>query len=141
MISAGVLDSHDSGFAPLLPPTRLGVAAFRKRPEPVPALRFGPCEIRIASRELLVRGQYVALQPKSFDLLTYLIQHRDRVLTHEELLDQIWSNEVVQPGSVAAAILRIRNALKSAYPAQGDVIRSFARVGYRFVAEVEVFYA
>jgi DNA-binding winged helix-turn-helix (wHTH) protein len=98
------------------------------------ALRFGRCEVRPASRELRIDGQLRQVQPRPFDLLVYLIEHRDRVLSVDELLDVIWGEQIVQPSSLTVAINRIRSVLGDD---GGEIIRTHHRVGYRFVAELE----
>lgn len=96
-----------------------------------PVIRFGRCELRIARRELFVDGVRRPLQPRPFDLLVYLVENGDRVVTSEELLSQVWGDASVQRWSLPAAVLRLRRALG---PNHGDVIRTYQRVGYRFVA-------
>jgi len=100
-------------------------------------LRFGRCEVRVACREVLVDGCVRPLQPRPFDLLVYLIEHRDRVVTIDELLDAIWGDVCVQQGSLPAAIMRVRKALSGDDPAAAEAIRTYSRVGYRFVAPLE----
>jgi DNA-binding winged helix-turn-helix (wHTH) protein len=97
-------------------------------------LRFGRCEVRPASRELIVNGRPRQIQPRPFDLLVYLIEHRERVLSIDELLDAIWGRQIVQPSSLTVAINRIRSVLEDG---NGEIIRTHHRVGYRFVAELE----
>jgi len=99
-----------------------------------PGLRFGRCEVRPALRELWVDGQCRQIQPRPFDLLVYLIEHRDRVLSMDELLDVIWGQRIVQPSSLTVAINRIRSVLGDD---RGEIIRTHHRVGYRFVAALE----
>ena len=96
------------------------------------------CVVRTAFREVLVDGQPRALQPRAFDLLRYLIEHRDRVVPTDELLDQIWCTEEVQLGSLAAAVMRVRKALGERGAGRGTMIRTYARFGYRFVAPTTV---
>jgi len=93
-------------------------------------VRFGRCEIRTARRELFVDGVRRPLQPRPFDLLVYLIENGDRVVKREELLAQVWDAAAVQPCSLPAAILRLRQALGD----EQQVIRTYHRVGYRFIA-------
>ena len=52
--------------------------------------RFGPCVLDEARRSLTAHGREVRLQPRVFDLLCYLVRHRDRVVSKEELLDALW---------------------------------------------------
>lgn len=97
-------------------------------------LRFGRCEVRPAAREVLVDGRPRQIQPRPFDLLLYLIEHRERVLSIDELLDAIWGRQIVQPSSLTVAINRIRGVLGDAH---GEIIRTHHRVGYRFAAALE----
>jgi DNA-binding winged helix-turn-helix (wHTH) protein len=97
-------------------------------------MRFGRCEVRPASREVIVNGRSRQIQPRPFDLLVYLIEHRQRVLSIDELLDAIWGRQIVQPSSLTVAINRIRSVLEDE---GGTIIRTHHRVGYRFVAELE----
>jgi DNA-binding winged helix-turn-helix (wHTH) protein len=99
-----------------------------------PGLRFGRCEVRPASREVLVNGRQREIQPRPFNLLVYLIDHRERVLSIDELLDAIWGRQIVQPSSLTVAINRIRSVLEDG---QGEIIRTHHRVGYRFVAQLD----
>jgi len=123
------------GPSPQDPHGRFAVhAGMPLRRTPAAGLRFGRCEVRPASREVRVDGQARQIQPRPFDLLVYLIEHRDRVLSMDELLDVIWGQQVVQPSSLTVAINRIRNVLGDG---RGEIIRTHHRVGYRFVAELE----
>jgi DNA-binding winged helix-turn-helix (wHTH) protein len=94
-----------------------------------PIVRFGRCELRTARRELYVDGVQRHLQPRPFDLLVYLVENGDRVVTREELLAQVWNDASVQPCSLPAAVLRLRRALGRGHE---DAIRTYQRVGYRF---------
>jgi DNA-binding winged helix-turn-helix (wHTH) protein len=124
IVQAGFPDSrHDR--ASTMPPARQAAR---------PGLRFGRCEVRAASREVLVNGRRREIQPRPFDLLVYLIEHRERVLSMDELLDAIWGRQIVQPSSLTVAINRIRSVLEDD---GGEIIRTHHRVGYRFVAELD----
>ena len=100
-------------------------------------LKFGRREVCTARREVLVDGALRPLQPRPFDVLVYLIENRGRVVSTDELLDAVWKDEIVQPGSLAAAIMRVRKALLDNEPESGPIIRTHQRFGYRFVAEVD----
>ena len=109
-------------------------AAKPVRRTPQGGLRFGRCEVRPASREVHVDGQMRQIQPRPFDLLVYLIEHRDRVFSMDELLDVVWGQQIVQPSSLTVAINRIRSVLGDD---RGQIIRTHHRVGYRFVAALD----
>jgi DNA-binding winged helix-turn-helix (wHTH) protein len=95
---------------------------------------FGPCELRAGTRELLVEGQAQGLEPLVFDLLVYLLRHRERDVSKDELLDEVWLGRIVSVGAVARAVMTARKAIGCG--ALGPMIRTVHRVGYRFVGEV-----
>jgi DNA-binding winged helix-turn-helix (wHTH) protein len=99
--------------------------------------RFGGREVNPACRAVLVNGVQRRLQPKAFDLLIYLIDHRDRVLSIDELLNAVWYDRDVQVGSLATAIARVRAALGEGDGGGDLVIETHHRVGYRFVAALD----
>jgi DNA-binding winged helix-turn-helix (wHTH) protein len=99
-----------------------------------PVFRFARCELHVGTRELRIDGQARALEPLVFDLLTYLLRHRDRVLPKDELLDEVWLGRIVSVGSVARAVMMVRQAIGDA--GEPPLIRTVHRVGYRFVGAV-----
>jgi DNA-binding winged helix-turn-helix (wHTH) protein len=98
---------------------------------------FGRREVSVARREVLVDGVQHTLQPRPFDVLVHLIEHRDRVVSTDELLDHIWKDEFVQPGSLAAAIVRIRKALLDSGRDACAIIRTHQGIGYRFAVGLD----
>ena len=98
------------------------------------SIQFAEFELDEERRELRLRNRELALQPRVFDLLCYLIRHRDRVISKDELLDALWPGVIVTDGSLQRAISLARSALR-----QGgliDAIRTHARSGYRFCLDV-----
>ena len=92
--------------------------------------RFGPCELDEARRSLSARGREVRLQPRVFDLLCYLVRHRDRVVSKDELLDALWPGAVVVDNALQRVVSLARGAL--AEVDVHDAVRTYARHGYRF---------
>jgi DNA-binding winged helix-turn-helix (wHTH) protein len=92
--------------------------------------RFPSFEIDEPARELRSGSRVLPLQPRVFDLLVYLVKHRDRVVSKDELLDTIWADVTVADGSLQRAISLARAALTEA--GAPDVIRTYSRRGYRF---------
>ncbi|HVU16422.1 MAG TPA: AAA family ATPase [Candidatus Didemnitutus sp.] len=97
------------------------------------ATQFGPFELNEQTRELLLRGRRVELQPRVFDVLAYLVRHRDRMVGKEELLNTLWPDVIVTDASLQRAISLIRAALREGGFA--DAIQTRARLGYRFVVD------
>ncbi|MGD8809817.1 MAG: winged helix-turn-helix domain-containing protein [Gammaproteobacteria bacterium] len=99
-------------------------------------IRFADCELDLAARELRKGGEAERLQPKVFDLIAFLLAHRDRAVSKDELQRVIWPNVIVSEASLTQAIRKARQALGS--DAEGEpIIRTVHGHGYRFVAAVE----
>lgn len=96
--------------------------------------RFGNCKLDLQRRELYRDEQRTDIQPKVFDLLSYLLAHRDRVVDKDELLEQIWAGTVVSDTSLSQSIRKARSLVGDDGNRQ-EVIRTVQRRGYRFVAE------
>ena len=85
--------------------------------------------------ELRRDGVSVSLEPQAFDVLLYLIRHRDRVVAKEELMDEVWGGRFVSETAVTSRIKQVRRALGDDGQAQ-RLVRTLHGRGYRFVAEV-----
>lgn len=96
---------------------------------------FGDCELEVSTRSLEREQTSVAVEPKVFDLLVYLIEHRSRVLSHEELLDAVWPGVAVAPAAIARAIKEARRSVGDDGRRQSIIATVHGR-GYRFVAQV-----
>ena len=98
-------------------------------------VRFGDCELSVERIELRRAGEIVDMEPQVFDVLAYLLRHRERVVPKTELLDQIWGNRFVSESALSSRV-------KSARRAVGDtgrdqrIIKTIYGRGYRFVADV-----
>jgi len=66
-----------------------------------------------AINHCLWRGEErVSLGPKAFDLLRYLVDHANRVVSQDEILEALWSKSYVNPELVKKYILGIRKVLR-----------------------------
>ena len=86
-------------------------------------------------RRELRQGGAVAVEPQVFDLLTYLLQHRDRVVSQEDLLTHVWQGRNISDSSFRARINAARTAIGDNGEAQ-RLIRTLPRKGFRFVGAV-----
>ena len=77
----------------------------------------------------------VPLTPKAFAVLRYLVEHAGQLVTHDQLLDEVWRATHVQPQAVKREILYLRRALGDR-PKKAVYIETLHRRGYRFVAAV-----
>jgi TolB-like protein/DNA-binding winged helix-turn-helix (wHTH) protein/Flp pilus assembly protein TadD len=99
--------------------------------------RFGEFVLDPARRTLSRADSPVALTPKAFDVLLFLVQNPNRMVTKEELLQAVWGETFVEEGNLTQYISLLRKAL-------GDnsedtrLIVTIARKGYQFTAGVAV---
>jgi len=98
--------------------------------------RFEHVALDAESRDLTRDGKPVDVEPKVFELLLYLLEHRDRAVDKDELQDRIWPGVIVTEASLTRCIMKARRAV-------GDetrpyrLIRTIHGFGYRFVGTVE----
>ncbi|ETW98403.1 MAG: hypothetical protein ETSY1_18930 [Candidatus Entotheonella factor] len=97
---------------------------------------FGECELDTDRYELRLAGQLCKLEPKVFDVLVYLAEHRDQVVTRQELLDNLWPDQFITDAVLSYCITNARKAVGDSGRAQ-HVIKTLHGRGYRFVAAVE----
>lgn len=86
-------------------------------------------------RELRRGSHAVDIEPQVFDLLEYLIRHRERVVSRDELIEQIWGGRVVSESALSTRINAVRNAIGDSGSEQ-RLIKTLPRKGIRFVGEV-----
>lgn len=98
-------------------------------------LVFGDCVLDLERRELARASAVVAVAPQVFDLLVYLMQNRERVVSRDDLLDAVWGGRIVSESTLASHINAARKAVGDTGQEQ-RVIRTVARKGFRFVDEV-----
>jgi len=97
--------------------------------------QFNHIKIDSQNYKLLTNGVETQVEPQVFNLILFLIQNKDRVISRDELLDHIWQGRVVSDTS-------INNTIKSARKALGDdgnkqqVIKTIHSRGYQFIAEL-----
>ena len=96
---------------------------------------FGDHVLDTARRELRHGGTQIALEPQVFDLLVYLLQNRERVVGKDDLLASVWGGRIVSDATLDSRIAAARRAVGDSGGAQ-TLIRTFARKGVRFIAEV-----
>jgi TolB-like protein len=89
-----------------------------------------------ADRRELRRGpELIAVEPQVFDLLIYLVENRDRVVSKDDLIGSVWGGRIVSESTLTSRI----NAARKAIGDNGEVqklIRTIARKGLRFVGAV-----
>jgi len=97
---------------------------------------FGDYALDTSRCELRCTGQLIQLRPKVFDVLSYLIAERDRVVSQQDLLEHLWPQQCVGEATLKSCIKEARRAVGDTGKAQ-RIIQTLHGRGYRFVAAVE----
>ena len=96
-------------------------------------LHFDRFTLDAARGRLRAENRDVELRPKSFDVLRYLVEHADRLIAKEEIVEAIWPDVVVSDDSLARCMSDVRTALGDS---EQRIIKTIPRRGYMFVAGV-----
>src|ERR1700733_8127131 len=100
-------------------------------------LSFDDYEIDVERRELRRASIPVHVEPQVFDLLVYLVQNRDRVVSKDDLIASVWGGRIVSDSTLTSRITAARKAVGDSGENQ-TLIRTIARKGLRFVGAVRV---
>ncbi len=96
---------------------------------------FGDFALDPDRRELTRNAEAIAIGPQVFDLLLFLVQNRERVVSKDDLLDAVWDGRIVSESTLTSHI----NAARKAIGDNGNeqrLIKTLPRKGFRFVADV-----
>ena len=96
---------------------------------------FEDCDLDTDRRELQRGGSLVSLEPQVFDLLAYLVRHRERVVSKDDLLAAVWNGRIVSESAMTTRINAARTAIGDSGNAQ-RLIRTLRGRGIRFVGVV-----
>ena len=96
---------------------------------------FDDCVLDLDRRELRRDFTSIAIEPQVFDLLEYLIRHRERVVSRDELIEAIWGGRIVSELALTTRISAVRSAVGDSGTEQ-RLIKTLPRKGIRFVGEV-----
>src|SRR4051812_42221880 len=97
--------------------------------------RFESYSLDAERRELRRQTELVKLEPQVFDVLLYLVRHRDRVISKDELLGSVWRGRIVSESTLSSRINAVRHAVEDSGERQ-RLVRTARRKGYRFVGPV-----
>src|SRR6266481_3320697 len=99
--------------------------------------RFGQFVLNPARRTLSRADSPVSLTPKAFDVLLFLAQNPNRLVTKDELLQAVWGDTFVEEGNLKQYISHLRKALGD-NSEDSRLIVTIARKGYQFTVDVAV---
>lgn len=98
-------------------------------------LRFADYLLDVERRELWHGENAIRLEPQVFDLLVFLVENRDRVVTKDDLFASVWHGRIVSEATLSSRINAVRRAIGDTGEQQ-RLLRTVHRYGFRFVAEV-----
>ena len=97
--------------------------------------RFGPFELDMARFELREGSEPCSLEPQVFALLAHLVEHRERLVSKDEIFEKLWDGRVVTDSTLASRVKSARQALGDSGKTQ-QFIKTVHGKGFRFVADV-----
>jgi DNA-binding winged helix-turn-helix (wHTH) protein len=97
--------------------------------------QFGDVVLDVLNLRLTVSGAPRPLEPKSFHLLQFLIENRNRVVPKDEILRVVWDGAAVSDNALTRAVAQIRKALDDD-PRQPRFIETVPTLGYRFAGQL-----
>ena len=130
----GVDDYMIKPFSPKELMARIAVILARKTPpgNPEGRLVYDGLVINLPSREVIVNGDKIALTPKEYDLLVYLVKNKNIALSREVLLADIWGYDFGDLRTIDTHIKNLRNNLG---PYRNKIV-TLRGIGYKFDATI-----
>jgi two-component system KDP operon response regulator KdpE len=124
------------GVNELLARLRVALRHAQTAPEQRQVLEAGPLRVDLARREVTVEGREVHLTPTEYRVLSLLAQHAGKVLTHRQILREVWGPNATEAHYVRVQMAELRKKIE-ADPARPRLLVTEAGVGYRLRDRVE----
>ncbi len=98
---------------------------------------FGDFRVDVKERRLMCSGEVVHIEPKSFDVLCYLLESAGHLATKDDLVAAVWRGGIASDNSLTRCVHQVRTALGDDADSP-SYIETVAGTGYRFVAAVDI---
>ncbi len=125
-------------------PRRIGTESGKRAPanggfglKPPMIYAFDDCELDTGLFELRRGGLPCKVEPQIFDMLFFLLRHRERVVSKEEIVEEIWDGRIVTEATISTCMKGVRQAIGDDGRMQ-RLIRTVHGRGFRFVGDVRV---
>src|SRR5712671_2199431 len=117
-------------------PVDLDIARVRVPTFEVPVYLFENFSLDTDRRELRSGGKLRPMEPQAFDLLEFLVRNRDRVVTRDDILANVWSRRIVSDAALNTRMNAVRAALDDSGGSQ-RLVKTLRRKGVRFIGAVQ----
>jgi len=97
---------------------------------------FGDYSLDTNRRELTRGSELISIGPQVFDLLAYLVQNRERVVSKDDLIEYVWGGRIVSDSTLTSHVNAVRKAIGDSGEQQ-NFIRTIPRKGIRFIGEIK----
>jgi two-component system KDP operon response regulator KdpE len=124
------------GVNELLARLRVALRHARATPTAEPVLEAGPLRVDLARREVTVDGREIRLTPTEFKLLALLARHAGKVLTHRQILREVWGPNATEAHWVRVHMAELRKKVEPD-PARPRLLVTEPGVGYRLRDRIE----
>jgi len=121
------------GIEELLARIRVALRRSKNTSPPGPAFVAGGLEVDFSNRVVKRHGNVVKLTPTEYELLTYLVSNRGKVVSHRQILHSVWGPEYGEESEYVRVFIRQLRSKIEKDPSDPQLIRTETRVGYRFV--------
>jgi two-component system, OmpR family, KDP operon response regulator KdpE len=119
------------GVAELAARCEAALRRYHKTVDKDPVVRTGPLTVDLVSRAVTLDGRYIALTPKEYRLLHHLASHLGLVITHDQLMKDIWGNATPENVQYLRTLMRKLRQKLEVDPSQPKLLISESGVGYR----------
>jgi two-component system, OmpR family, KDP operon response regulator KdpE len=119
------------GIAELAARCEASLRRYHKASDKDPVVQTGPLKVDLASRAVTLNGQHITLTRQEYRLLHLLALHIGLVITHDQLIKEIWGNSSADNVQYLRTLVRRLRQKLEADPGQPKLLISEAGVGYR----------
>ncbi|MFK8013579.1 MAG: winged helix-turn-helix domain-containing protein [Marinicellaceae bacterium] len=99
-------------------------------------IEFENFRVDQSTRKIFKHEKQVNIQKKPYELLLYLIEHKDRAISKDELINEVWNGSIVTDSTLSHAIFKLRSSLRD-NKGKEKIIRTARGFGFQFIAEIK----
>lgn len=121
------------GIEELLARIRVALRRSKNTAASYPTFKTGSVEVDFSNRMVKRHGKPVKLTPTEYELLAYLVSNRGKVLSHRQILHNVWGPEYGEESEYVRVFIRQLRSKLEDDPSNPQLIQTETRIGYRFV--------